>query len=156
MIYVNGDGFAAGSYLNIPFSWSAQDPNQVLRGQTIHPKNNSQLFSTYLSNAFHLPVQNHAFEFNDHEKIIYETSLFVQSNRVNYVVLIWPNFYRGSVTVSGKTYHFTFNQIENESDPLIKQSMQQYMQGFVLKDVQADFTVKLIKLCDLLDSKNAA
>ena len=68
-------------------------------------------------------------------------------------MLIWPNFYRGSVTVSGKTYYFTFNQIENESDPLIKQSMQQYMQGFVLKDVQADFTVKLIKLCDLLDSK---
>ena len=45
MIYVNGDGFAAGSYLNSPFSWSAQDPNQVLRGQTIHPKNNSQLFT---------------------------------------------------------------------------------------------------------------
>jgi len=122
MIYVGGDGFAAASYAQTNFSFSKQDKKFLLKGLLPHPANIKKSFATHLSNILHAPMYINAYEDNSFNKIIRDAQDAINYKQIKYLILTFPNFFRGEILHHGNYVQFDFNtkdSFSQEIQPLI-------------------------------------
>ena len=154
MIYVNGEGLSAASYSAAPFAYSAQDPIYQLRGNTIHPKNFDISYSKFLSDALHQSLRNDAYINNNWRKIINETYQILESNDIKYLVITWPNFYRGELLYNNKITSFIFEDAENTTLLDFKKLIYEFFLTFDLFEEEIAFCNAIKQLTKYLKSKN--
>jgi len=154
MIYVNGDGFAAASYSATEYSWASQDPMYILKGYNLHPNNHDVSFAKQLSSIFHDHLQNNASEQNNWRKIIRDTTQAINNNDINYLVVSWPNFFKGEIEFNDRTISFNFNQSDNEQLSFeLRNAMHEHFKTFNLKKEEENFIIEINKFSDLLNEK---
>lgn len=155
MIYVNGEGFSAASYSAAPFAYAAQDPIYQLKGKSIHPRNFDASYSKFLSNALHQSLRNDAYINSDWRKILRETYQILGTNDVRYLVITWPNFYRGEVLYNNSLTPFVFDDAENTSLPNeLRNLIFEFFSKFDLFDEETEFCNATQQLTKDLESKN--
>jgi hypothetical protein len=154
MIYVNGDGHAAASYLSTNYSWSSQDPNRKLLGQLPHIKNVEDSFTKKLSVALHQPYRLEAYEHSTLEEVIAQTKTAISLNP-KYVIVIWPNFFQSSVEINGIEFSFDFSEIENyQVSEEVKKAMRAKMIARRLPIIIEDFQKEVGEISNQLEEKN--
>ena len=153
MIYVNGDGFAAASYANCAYSWAGQDPTYYVNGSQMHPKNVSVSFANLLSNALHQPLRLEAWQLKDNSSILEEAQVSL-GLRLNYVIITWPNFFRGKIVHEDKIYRFEFNKINTyDVSQEVKDLMRAYTATFNYDALMAEFLRNLRILCEDMEQR---
>lgn len=151
MIYVHGDAFAAASYAVSPYTSAIEDPVHYLKGNVPHPKNLEVSFAKFLSNVFHQPLNLAAVNSICHAKIFRETIEAIENtHRIRYVVITWPDFFRGEVWENGKNIQFSF---ENRVNFLNTPAIDTYIQNFSLHTAHSEFNRMLEELCILMDER---
>jgi hypothetical protein len=154
MIYVNGDGFAAASYSASNYSWASQDPAYKVKGYSLHPNNHDVSFAKHLNLIFHEDLRNDASEQNNWRKIIRDTLEVIETNDVNYLVITWPNFFKGEITFNDRLISFNFKESDNVDLPIeLRNAMHEYFKTFDLKNEQIDFINEVNKLTDRLNER---
>lgn len=155
MIYVNGDGFAAASYSAAPYSFAGQDLKYRLRGQIPHPANFDASFGLTLSNVFHQNLTLDAYEFKSIERIMRETNEAVDRNKINYLVLTFPNFFGGETLINGKMVQFKFSQVRDPATSKeLKEAIQRYTEKWDLDIWMPQWLSQLNDLSAKLIAKN--
>ena len=111
MIYVNGDGFAAACYAANKYAVANEDIMHFLRGEIPHPVNLSVSFGKVLSNILHQPLRVEANIKSCQAKIFRQTMDAIENSRaIRYVVITWPDFFRGEVWQYDTDIQFNFGQ----------------------------------------------
>ena len=152
MIYVNGEGFSAASCSASNFEYAAQDPKYFLLSTLPHPKNFDASYAKILSNALHQSLRNDSYIGNSWRKIVREIFQMIEKNKVNYIVISWPDFYRGEVIYNNKVQPFYFNDVDNENTPSdLKKLIFNYFENFKMEEEQKDFIEAVSKLSKYLE-----
>ena len=149
MIQVIGDGFSAASYAACQFSWASQDISHKLKGQSVHPKNYDVSFGKLLGDILHDTILIKAYDFITCDDI-FDIAMYANAS---YLIISWPNLYKGQIRYNNEMIYFNFNDIDKFS-PEIRIKMFEYMSGFELATVQNHFNDKLQILLEHLDAKN--
>lgn len=154
MIYVNGDGFAAASYSATDYSWASQDPTYVLKGFNLHPNNHDVSFARQLSSILHDDLRNDASEQNNWRKVIRDINDFISNKDIDYLVISWPNFFKGEIEFHDRIVSFDFAQSDNKNLNLeLRNAMHEHFKTFNLKTEQENFILECNKLSDMLNEK---
>lgn len=155
MIYVNGDGIAAASYAACPYSCAGDDASYTLYGVSPHPKNLEASFAKFLSNVFHQQLTVNAHETSCHAKIFRQTMEAIEnSHKIRYVVIAWPDFYRGEIWSHGNDVQFNFGQRSDFVGNIFHgEAVQQYIKNFTIQAAHAEFNRMLEDLCSFMDER---
>jgi hypothetical protein len=156
MILITGDGFAAASYAAVPFSSANEDPVQYLLGAIPHPKNQFVSFGKNLNNTLHCPFRIEANLKTCYTKIFRETKAALENyDMIKYVVIVWPDFYRGEVWVDNKNIQFTFAERRNfDPTSAVGQAITEFIQSFETQKVHNEFNQMVQELCSIFETKN--
>lgn len=92
ILYVNGDGHAAGADLAVPVVDAEEDIDLWWQGQMPHPDNLSASFSNRIAKVFKARLVNRANGINTSDSIINDIRAFVDTNLMYEITVLVVGF----------------------------------------------------------------